>query len=143
MDLVMLATSARGDARLLHSAARRRAEEEASGLLVVHVLAGADYQRQPPQLRRAIRDEMTWLLHAMLVPAEGAPGSPIGRVTVDIREGDIADELIEAAKSGRPDLIILGDPGPEHENGLTTDAYSRLLRYFARNSIPVERVANG
>ena len=32
MDLVMLATSARGDTRLLHTTARRRAEDEGSGL---------------------------------------------------------------------------------------------------------------
>ena len=143
MDLVMVATSARGDTRLLHATARRRAEEKGSGLLVVHVLDGTDYDRQPAQLRRAIRDEMKWLLHTMVVPTAGAQGSSIGRMTVDVREGDVVEQLIEATESSRPDLVVLGEPRPEAANALTRDAYSRLLEYLERNSIPIEQVATG
>ena len=143
MGLVMLATSARGDTRLLHRTARRRAEEEGSGLLVVHVLSGADYQRQPPQLRQAIRDEMTWLLHALVVPTEASSGFSLGRIVVDIREGDIVEQLIEAAESSRPDLVVLGEPRPDGEHALREDGYARLLAYFDTNSIPVECVGTG
>ena len=143
MDLVMLATSARADSRLLHSTARRRAEEEGCGLVVVHVLDGPDYERQPPQLRRAIRDEMTWLLHAMLVPAGGTRGSSIGRVTVDVREGEVAEQLIEATRSSRPDLVVLGAPRPQVPDALAADAYSRFLDYLDAGSIPFEQVATG
>ena len=139
----MLATSARSSARLLHATARRRAEEEGSGLLVVHVLGGADYERQPAQLRQAIRDEMKWLLHAMLVPTAGGAGSSIGRVTVDVREGDVVEQLIEATESSRPDLVVLGALRAGVMDGLSADAYSRLLGYFESNSIPVERVPTG
>lgn len=140
MDLVMLATSARPDTRLLHATAWRRAEEEGSGLLVVHVLGGGDYERQPAKLRHAIRDEMKWLLHAMLAPTTGAAGSSIGRLTVDVREGNVVEQLIEVTKSSRPDLVLLGAPGPADADGLTADAYSRLLDFFESNSTSVEFV---
>ena len=143
MDLVMVATSARGGARSLHATARRRAEEEGSGLLVVHVLGGPDYERQSSPLRRAIRNEMEWLLHAMLVPPAGAHGSSIGRMTVDVREGDVVEQLIRATESSRPDLVVLGESEPDYVGALTEDAYSRLLGYFETHSIPVERVATG
>ena len=140
MDLVMVATSARGDTRLLHTTARRRAEDEGSGLLVVHVVGGVEYERQAPQMRRAIRDEMKWLLHAMLVPAAGIPGSSIGRMTVDVREGDVVEQLIDAVRSSRPDLVMLGVPQPHAAGALAEGAYSRLISYLEDNSIPVERV---
>ena len=140
MDLVMVATSARGDARLLHATARKRAEQERSGLLVVHVVGGMEYDRQPPQLRRAIRAEMKWLLHAMLVPASGVSGSSIGRMTVDVREGDVLEQLIEAVESSRPDLVLLGVPQPHVADALADEAYSRLIAYLEDNSIPVEQV---
>ena len=142
MDLVMVATSARGDTRLLHATARRRAEDEACGLLVVHVVGGLEYDRQPPKLRHAIRDEMKWLLHAMLVPAAGA-GSTMGRVTVDVREGDIVEQLIDAVRCSRPDLVMLGVPQPHVAGALAEDGYSRLIAYLADNSIPVEQVPAG
>ena len=141
MDLVLLATSGRADTRALNATARRKAEEEGSGLLVVHVLAGADYERQPVQLRDAIRSEMTWLLHAMLVPSTADGGTSIGRVTVDVREGDIVDQLIDATESSRPDLVVLGAHGPDDPDGLTADAYGRLVSYFESNAIPVEFVS--
>ena len=140
MDLVMVATSARGDTRLLHTTARKRAEEEGSGLLVVHVVGGEEYERQAPQMRRAIRDEMKWLLHAMLVPAAGVPGSSIGRMTVDVREGDVVEQLIDAVRSSRPDLVLLGVPQPHAAGALAEGAYSRLVSYLEDNSIPVEHV---
>ena len=143
MDLVMVATSARGDTRLLHATARRRAEEEGSGLVVVHVVGGMEYDRQPSQLRRAIRDEMKWLLHAMLVPATGVSGSSIGRMTVDVREGDIVEQLIDAVQSARPDLVVLGVPQPHVAGALGEGEYSRLVAYLEDNSISVERVATG
>ena len=141
MDLVMVATTARGDTRLLHTTARRRAEEEGSGLLVVHVLAGAEYERKPTQLRRAIRDEMKWLLHAMLVPTVRTSNSSIGRMTVDVREGDVVEQLIDAVQSSRPDLVMVGDPRPEIEGALEVNAFQRFLQYLERDSIPVELVA--
>lgn len=140
MDLVMVATSARGDTRLLHTTARRRAEEEGCGLVVVHVLGGVEYDRQPPQLRRAIRAEMKWLLHAMLVPTAGVSGSSIGRMTVDVREGDVVEQLIDAVESSRPDLVMLGVPRPHTAGALAEEAYWRLIAYLEDNSIPVEQV---
>lgn len=140
MDLVMVATSARGDTRRLHTTARTRAEEEGSGLLVVHVVGGVEYDRQPFQLRKAIRAEMRWLLHAMLVPAAGVPGSSIGRMTVDVREGDVVEQLIEAVESSRPDLVVLGVPQPHVAGALADEAYAGFVAYLEDNSIPVEQV---
>ena len=140
MDLVMVATSARGDTRRLHAAARTRAEEEGCGLLVVHVVGGVEYHRQPPQMRRAIRDEMRWLLHAMVVPASGGRGSSIGRMTVDVREGDVVEQLIDAVESSRPDLVVLGAAQPHVAGALAEDACASFIAYLEDNSIPVEQV---
>lgn len=143
MGLVMVATSARADTGLLHATARRRAEADGSGLLVVHVMSGAEYHRQPLQLRRAIRDEMKWLLHAMLVSRVGGSASSIGRMTVDVREGDIVEQLIDAVQTSRPDLVMLGVPQPRAANALPEDAYFEFVAYLAKESIPVEEVPPG
>lgn len=143
MDLVMVATSARGDTRLLHTTARRRVEEEGCGLVVVHVVGGVEYDRQSSQMRRAIRAEMRWLLHAMLVPAVGVSGSSIGRMTVDVREGDVVEQLIDAVESSRPDLVMLGVPQPHAAGAPAEDPFAHLIAYLDDNSIPVEQVPAG
>lgn len=143
MALVMLATSGRGETRLLHDTGRRRAEEREAGLLVVSIMSGSDYERQPAGLRRAIRDEMKWLLHAMVVPTEGSSRSSIGRIVVEVREGDVVDRLIEVAESSRPDLVVLGEQELDSGHALPTEEYERLLQYFESRSIRVEQVPTG
>jgi len=61
-------------------------------------------------------------------------------MTVDVREGDVVEQLIDAVRSSRPDLVMLGVPQPHAADALSEGAYSRLISYLEDNSIPVERV---
>ena len=112
-------------------------------MLVVHVLSGSHYERQSLPLRRAIQDEMRWLLHVMLSPSAGAAGDTVVRLTVDVREGNIVDELMEAAETNRPDVVVMGTRRPDDQSQVPGGEYSRLLDYFESNSITVEFVNLG
>lgn len=146
MDMVMLATGAGAGSRRLHAAARRIADEEGACLLVVHVLTGASYKSRPARLRLAIRREMQWLLRALLAPPAEEPAASVGRLTVDVREGDISEQLIEVADSNRPDMVVLGALRPdasEGSDGPTENCYSRLIAFLQSRSIRVEVVEPG
>ena len=81
---------------------------------------------------------MTWLLHAMLVPAVGVFASSIARMTMDVREGYIVEQLINAVQSNQADLVVPGVPRPQAAYALAEDGYHRLIAHLEENSIPVE-----
>ena len=86
---------------------------------------------------------MEWLLRAMLAPPAEESAASVGRLTLDVREGDISEQLIQAADSNRPDVMVLGALRPDARgggDGPTEDGYSRLLAFLQSRSIQVDVV---
>ena len=140
MGSIMLATSAGGDARVLHIDALRRAEASGSNLTVVHVIGGADYHAQPDQLREAIRSETHWLIHTLLgIAADRAGIEPVS-VTIHILEGDVAEELIEFATSTRPDVVLVGAPRASGHSEFSTESFADLIAQLNQADLATEQI---
>ena len=140
MGSIMLATNAGGDARVLHIAALRRAESSGSDLTVVHVIGGVDYHAQPDRLREAIRSETRWLIHTMLGLAADRSGVDPVNVTIHIREGDVAEELIEFASSARPDVLLVGVPRARDHSEFTIGSFADLIALLNQADLTVEQI---
>ena len=139
MGRIMLATNAGTDARVLHVAALRRAEERDADLTVVHVIGGPDYDAQPEQMQEAIKSETEWLIHTMLGLA--AHRSKVSApVAIHVRDGDVADILVEFAKTTRPEFVMLGVPRTNDKSEFTAETFTELLARFAEASITVEQI---
>ena len=140
MARIMLATSAGADARVVHAAGLRKAEETDSELAVVHVVTGAEYEAQPERLKDAIRSETEWLIRTMLHLAADRAGINPSNVTVLVRAGDLTNELLEHARSIRPDTVMLGTPREKDHSEFSESSFKALVRELESSSIRVERV---
>ena len=140
MGSVMLATNAGGNARVLHIAALRRAESSGSDLAVVHVIGGAEYNGQPDQLREAIRSETRWLIHTMLGLAADRSGIEPVDAAVHIREGDVAEELIEFASLTRPDVVLVGVSRARDHSEFTAESFADLIAQLNQADRAVEQI---
>ena len=140
MRRIMLATNAGADARVLHVAALRRADASSSDLAVVHVIDGGDYQAQPDQLQDAIRSETEWLLHTMMGLAADRSGVEPVSFTIHVRDGDVADELLDFASATQPDAVLLGVPRDSDRSHFAESEFEELLGRFEHADISVERI---
>ena len=140
MGRVLLATNAGADARVLPVAALRRAEEAGLDLAIVHVLSGEDYAAQADQMKSAIKSETEWLIHTMLALAEERSGVGSVEVSVHLREGDVADELVEFAASTSPTVVLVGVPRASDHSEFTDVQFAEMLDRLSRSDIAVEQV---
>jgi nucleotide-binding universal stress UspA family protein len=140
MARIALATSAGAEARILHVAALRRADETGADLSVVHVISGSDYEAQPEELQDAIRDETEWLIRTMLHLAADRAGVDASNITIHVRTGDVTAELVDFARSTRPDSVMVGIPRKNDHSEFTAASFRELLGQFQASSIKVEKI---
>lgn len=141
MKTVMVATGARIDSRLLHAVSLWRAIEHDAELRVVHVLNGREYEEASPAFQRAIKDETRLLIRTMVgLAAKDTEAGDIP-VTMEMREGDVAEELIASARENAPLLVVIGAHSATGE--MRSESYDRFLVYLEKESIPVESVEVG
>lgn len=141
MRTVLVATGARIDSRLVHAVSLWRALEHDAELRVVHVLNGRSYEEASPAFKRAIKDETRLLIRTMVGLAAKENETADIPVTMDMREGEVAEELIAAARETEPVLVVIG--GHREAGGMTSDSYHRFLEFLEAESIPVESVEMG
>ena len=77
-----------------YTTAFRRAAHAGSPVTFLHVLGGSDYAEQPERMRAAIREEMRWLLHALVDVARDRSGAADVVATVLVRTGDPRVEIL-------------------------------------------------
>lgn len=137
----MVATGARIDSRLLHAVALWRAIEHDAELRVVHVLNGREYEEAAPAFKRAIKDETRLLIRTMVgLAAKDTEAGDIP-VTMEMREGEVADELIASTREHKPLLVVIGTHSVAGE--MRSEAYERFLEFLEAESIPMESVEVG
>lgn len=141
MRTVLVATGARIDSRLLHAVSLWRAIEHDAELRVVHVLNGREYEESSPAFRRAIKDETRLLIRTMVgLAAKDTEAGDIP-VTMEMREGDVAEELISSVRENTPLLVVIGAHSAAGETH--PESYDRFLEYLEKESIPMESVEVG
>lgn len=141
MRTVLVATGARIDSRLVHAVSLWRAIEHDAELRVVHVLSGRTYEEASPSFKLAIKDETRLLIRTMVGLAAKENETGDIPVTMDMREGEVAEELIAAVRETRPVLVVIGNQ--REAGGMTSDSYRRFLNFLKAESIPVESVEVG
>ncbi len=141
MKTVMVATGARIDSRLLHAVSLWRAIEHDAELRVVHVLNGRTYEEASPAFKHAIKDETRLLIRTMVGLAAKDTETGDIPVTVEMREGDVGEELIDSARKAQPVLVVIGTQ--RGLGGMRSEAYNRFLEFLETESIPVESVEVG
>ena len=141
MNTVLVATGTRIDSRLVHAVSLWRALEHDAELRVVHVLSGRTYEEASPAFKRAIKDETRLLVRTMVGLAAKENETGDIPVTMDMREGEVVEELIAAVRESQPVLVVVGSH--QGAGDMRSEAYHRFLEFLEAESIPVESVMVG
>jgi nucleotide-binding universal stress UspA family protein len=110
MTMIVCATNAGEDSRSIHIAAFEKAAEIGASLTFVHVIGGSDFFEQPERMREAIREEMDWLLHALVGVAQDRSGASDVESSVVLRTGDPRTELLAYLSEHDAATLLVGVP---------------------------------
>ncbi|MDX2343924.1 MAG: universal stress protein [Acidimicrobiia bacterium] len=110
MSRIVCATNAGEDSRVVHMAAFRRAVTEESHLTFLHVLGGRDFAEQPDRMQRAITEEMSWLLHALVRVARERSNASDVVADVVLRTGEPRPEILAYLEETPPAALLIGVP---------------------------------
>ena len=129
-DVVICATRAGEHSRLVHTNAFAHAKSHGSALVFVHVLGGPTFDEQSEPMRDAIRDEVEWLVQALVRLAQQRARAGDVPMTVEIAEGDVVAEIVAAISSHGASHLIMGDP----RNGDETTFQDAALTDFTNRA---------
>ena len=114
-------------------AAVDRAGEAGQDLLYLAILDDEQFGDLSPALADTVRSELHWLLRAQLRMVN-LQTDPDVKLTIEIRQGDVEDELISAAKDLGADLILLGAPLPKDSGAARRRSIDELVEVLRRET---------
>ena len=113
---IVCATRAGEHSRIVHTRAFETAAEQEAELVFVHVL-GSEFAEQPDSMQRAIREEVGWLVRALVHMAQQRSNASQVEIAIEIREGDVISEIVNAVADHQASILVMGHPG---YGGVTT-----------------------
>ncbi len=99
-----------------HTRAFETASEQEADLVFVHVL-GTEFAEQSNSMQRAIREEVDWLVRALVHMAQQRSNAGDVEVAIEIREGDLIEEVVDAVAAHQASTLVMGHPD---NGGVTT-----------------------
>jgi len=114
-------------------AAVDRAGEAGQDLLYLAILDDEQFGDLSPALADTVRSELQWLLRAQLRMVN-LQTDPDVKSTIEIRQGDVEDEVISAAKNLGADLILLGAPLPKDSGAARRRSIDELVEVLRRET---------
>jgi len=109
------------------------AGEAGQDLLYLAILDDEQFGDLSPALADTVRSELHWLLRAQLRMVN-LQTDPDVKLTIEIRQGDVEDELISAAKDLGADLILLGAPLPKDSGAARRRSIDELVEVLRRET---------
>ncbi len=114
-------------------AAVDRAGEAGQDLRYLAILDDEQFGDLSPALADTVRSELQWLLRAQLRMVN-LQTDPDVKSTIEIRQGDVEDEVISAAKDLGADLILLGAPLPKDSGAARRHSIDELVEVLRRET---------
>jgi nucleotide-binding universal stress UspA family protein len=114
-------------------AAFDRAGEAGQDLRYLAILDDEQFGDLSPALADTVRSELQWLLRAQLRMVN-LQTDPDVKSTIEIRQGDVEDEVISAAKDLGADLILLGAPLPKDSGAARRHSIDELVEVLRRET---------
>ena len=114
-------------------AAIDRASEAGQDLRYLAILDDEQFGDLSPALADMVGSELQWLLRAQLRMVN-LQTDPDVKSTIEIRQGDVEDEVIRAAQDLGADLILLGAPLPKDSGAARRHSIDELVEVIRRET---------
>lgn len=141
MKSIVCATNAGEDSRAVHIAAFRRAAEEETNVIFLHVISGQDFDEQPDRMREAITEEMGWLLHALVQVARERSQAADVPSEIVLRTGAPRDEILAYLEEAPPAALLIGVPRDGDASIFPDRTLDEFVAELETLAVPVELVS--
>jgi len=138
---LVCATNAGEDSRAVHIAAFQRADEAGIPVAFFHVIGGSDYAEQPERMREAIREEMNWLLHALVAVARERSGVAEVEASVVLRTGDPRIEILAYLTEADAGGLLIGVPRDGDTSIFSGHSFDEFVTEVEALNVRVELVS--
>ena len=143
MSSIVCATNAGEDSRAVHMAAFRRAEADNTKVIFLHVLGGQGFDGQPPRMRKAITEELGWLLHALIRVAKERSGAASVTSEIVLRTGAPREEILAYVGEAPPVALVIGVPRVGDASIFPEQTFDGFVAELQSLGVAVELVATG
>ncbi len=143
MKGIVCATNAGEDSRAVHMAAFRRALEEETNVIFLHVIGGSDFDEQPVRMQRAIVEELDWLLHALIRVARDRSQAAEVASEVVLRTGSPRDEILAFLVEAPPTALLIGVPRDGDASIFAGQTFDDFVAELESLGVRVELVSTG
>lgn len=96
------------------------------GMRYLAILDDEQFGDLTPSMTRMVREELEWLLAAELRLVDLQTKYDVA-ATIDVREGDVEDVVVEVTNESSAKLILLGAPLPSNPRALRRNSIEELI----------------
>lgn len=128
MDCIVCATRGGEGSRAAQMAAIRRARKEGKPLVFLYVTDPDSLGDVDEQLLPAIRHELNWMGKTLLQVAKGRAEAAGLKASVEIREGNVQEQIEQFLREAHAAVMMLGAPRGITANVFGDDAVERFAR---------------
>jgi len=128
MEYIVCATRGGEGSRAAQMAAIRRARKEGKPLVFLFVTSPASLGEIDELLLPAIRQELNWMGKTLLQVAKGRAETAGLKASVEIREGDVQEQIEKFLQEAHASVLMLGAPRGITANVFGDDAVERFAQ---------------
>jgi nucleotide-binding universal stress UspA family protein len=128
MECIVCATRGGEGSRAAQMAAIRRARKEGKPLVFLYITAPDSLGDVDEQLLPAIRQELNWMGKTLLQVAKGRAEAAGLKASVEIREGNVQEQIEQFLQEANAEVLMLGAPRGITANVFGDDAVERFAR---------------
>ena len=128
MDCIVCATRGGEGSRAAQMAAIKRARKEGKPLVFLYVTAPDSLGDVDEQLLPAIRHELNWMGKTLLQVAKGRAEAAGLKASVEIREGNVQEQIEQFLQEAHAEVMMLGAPRGISANVFGDDAVERFAQ---------------
>jgi nucleotide-binding universal stress UspA family protein len=118
MECIVCATRGGEGSRAAQMTAIRQARKEGKPLVFLFVTSPASLGEIDEQLLPAVRHELNWMGKTLLQVAKGRAEAAGLKASVEIREGDVQEQIEQFLRESDAGVLILGAP-----RGITANVF--------------------
>lgn len=128
MDCIVCATRGGEGSRAAQLAAIQRARQFGLPLVFLYVTDPATLVQEDELLVTAIRQELNWMGKTLLQVAKGRAEAAGLRASVEIRQGNVQEQIEQFLREAHASVLILGAPRGITANVFGDDAVERFAQ---------------
>ena len=140
-DTIICATRAGEHSRLVHNAAFEQAKLSGDTIVFLHVIGGEAFDSHNESMQTAIRQEVEWLVRALVTLAQQQSRAADVSIRFEIREGETPAQMLASLQANAATKLIMGDPRNGDETTFQGDVVSGLEMALTELDASLEMVA--